>query len=62
MLMIRKSRDYVYVLNIIKCFIVKPYDNYNKGNIWAMYKENDKNLTSVENSSSICQTFTPTFV
>ena len=26
---------------------MKPYERNNKGNIWAMYKDNNKNWTSI---------------
>ena len=32
-------------------FSVKPYERNDKGNIWAMYKDNNKNLTSIKKIS-----------
>ena len=37
----------------IKKIRVKPYERNNKGNIWAMYKDNNKKLNMIENSSPL---------
>ena len=44
-----------------KLFQVESCERIIRGNAWAMYKDNDKRQTSIENSSPLCQTYTPNF-
>ena len=43
------ENDSTYNLEWKSYFRVKPYERNSKGNIWAVYKENIKNYTSIEN-------------